>query len=432
MNATLTLVPAPAPAAPVAPVAVPTVLFVESRRATFTDHVLARDDVDVVLLRFDSVPLSEEYVERTAHVPTFTLNTSAPLEEEAARYLRWVKGTPALPRPRFFCNPNEALQADAQRFAELVDLPHLSQEQVGWVRDKTTMKDRYAELGIPHARYRAVTSKQDVVDFGEESGWPVILKPVDADSCIGTYRLDTPADVAAVPDLDPALEWMAEEYIKGQEFQLCAVIARGVVLDAYLSKNPVPILEVLDGKINANITYAPSEEIPVDARELAQRLTDGLAIPHGYLHGEFFLKEDGSFVMSEVAARLSGCEVPMNHGLAYGFDFLHTILDTYLDRVPHPRYTRDRAVGDLLLPTRAGRVTHISTEKELLRLPGVIGAHLTAAVGDVLDPPRASHASTGYVHVEGATAAEVERRMHAVLRHFELTVADETGAGSAS
>ncbi|WP_330343114.1 ATP-grasp domain-containing protein [Streptomyces sp. NBC_00557] len=404
------------------PAARPAVLLVESRRATFTDHVLARDDVDVVLLRFDTVQLTEEYIARTAHVPTFTLNTSAPLEDEAARYLRWMKGTRGLPRPTHFCNPNEALQAAAQRFAALVDLPHLSEEQVGWVRNKMTMKDRYAELGIPHAAYRPVRALQDVVAFGDEHGWPVILKPVDSDSCIGTYRLDSAEDLAGVPPLDPDLDWMAEEYIKGREFQLCAVIARGVVLDAYLSKNPVPILEVLDGKINANITYAPGEEIPVDARALAQRLTDGLGIPYGYLHGEFFLTDDGEFVMSEVAARLSGCEVPMNHGLAYGFDFLHVILDTYLDRVPVPEYTLDRAVGDLLLPTAPGRVVHISSEEELLRLPGVIGARLTAAPGDVLDPPRASHASTGYVHVEGATADEVEERMHTVLRHFELKV----------
>jgi hypothetical protein len=114
----------------------------------------------------------------------------------------------------------------------------------------------------------------------------------------------------------------------------------------------------------------------------------------------------------------------MNHGLAYGFDFLNVILDCYVDRVPTPEYTKDRAVGDLLLPTAPGRVVHISTEEELLRLPGVIGAHLTARPGDLLDPPRASHASTGYVHVEGATADEVEQRMRAVLDHFELKLAE--------
>jgi hypothetical protein len=400
----------------------PAVLLVESRRATFTDSVLSRTDVDVVLLRFDSVPLSEDHLRRTAHLPTFTLRTAAPLHEEAARYLRWMKGTRDLPRPRFFCNPNEALQDRAQRFAALVDLPHLTPRQVAWVRNKKTMKDRYAELGIPHAAYTAVHSHDDVAAFAGTHGWPVVLKPVDSDSCLHTYRVDSPAALAAIPPLDPGLDWMAEQFIRGREFQLCAVVARGRVVDAYLSKNPRPILEVLDGAINANITYAPGEQLPVDPRALAQRLADGLDLPFGYLHGEFFLTDDGSFFMSEVAARLSGCEVPANHSLAYGFDFLHVILDTYLDRVPRPVYTRDRAVGDLLLPTRPGRVVHISSEEELLRLPGVIDAHLDAAPGDVLDPPRASHASTGYVHVEGATADQVEQRMQAVLDHFELKV----------
>jgi hypothetical protein len=82
-------------------------------------------------------------------------------------------------------------------------------------------------------------------------------------------------------------------------------------------------------------------------------------------------------------------------------------------------------VGGLLLPTAPGRVVHISSEEELLRLPGVLGARLTVQPGDVLDPPRASHASTGHVRVEGATADEVEERMHTVLRHFELKVDEE-------
>lgn len=398
----------------------PVVLLVESRRATFTDSVLSRDDVMVVLLRFDSVQLSPQYIERTAHIPTFTLATAAPLEDEAARYLSWIEAAGVL--PQYFCNPNEALQADAQRFAALVGLPHLDQEQVAWVRNKMSMKDRYAELGIPHAAYRPVGTLEDVETFAADHGWPVVLKPIDSDSCIATYRIGSPDELAAVPPLDHSLEWMVEQFISGREFQLCAVIARGQVVDAYLSKNPRPILEVLDGAINANITYAPSEQIPVDARALAQQLTDGLGIPHGYLHGEFFLTDEGEFFMSEVAARLSGCEVPMNHGLAYGFDFLHVILDTYVDRVPVPEYTKDRAVGDLLLPIRPGRLVRVSSEEELRRLPGVLGAHLTVAPGDLLDPPRASHASTGYVHVEGATADEVEQRMYAILDHFELKV----------
>ncbi|MET9958576.1 hypothetical protein ABZ128_05720 [Streptomyces sp. NPDC006326] len=111
--------PGPAPSA---------VLLVESPLSPSAGLALRRDGVEVILLRFDhdAVHLSPEYVARTAGLPVFTLDTSAPLMDEAARYLRWVKGTKGLPRPRFLHNPDGELQQTAGAFASLVDLPQLS------------------------------------------------------------------------------------------------------------------------------------------------------------------------------------------------------------------------------------------------------------------------------------------------------------------
>ncbi|MEU7553034.1 hypothetical protein AB0B01_11920 [Streptomyces sp. NPDC044571] len=111
--------PGPAPSA---------VLLVESPLAPSADLALRRDGVEVMVLRFDhdAVHLSAEYLARTADLPVFTLDTAAPLMDEAARYLRWVKGTKGLPRPRFLYNPDGELQQTAGAFASLVDLPQLS------------------------------------------------------------------------------------------------------------------------------------------------------------------------------------------------------------------------------------------------------------------------------------------------------------------
>ncbi|MFD0391988.1 hypothetical protein ACFQ3Z_01405 [Streptomyces nogalater] len=40
-----------------------------------------------------------------------------------------------------------------------------------------------------------------------------------------------------------------------------------------------------------------------------------------------------------------------------------------------------------------------------MTVPGVISGALTAAVGDRIDPPRASNASSGHVHIEERTPA---------------------------
>ncbi|MFF3334957.1 ATP-grasp domain-containing protein [Streptomyces sp. NPDC002888] len=399
--------------------ALPVVLLVDGRPSTFVRNALSRDDVHIVLLRFASAikDLPQDYLDLTAHLPVF-LAQDENLAEEAERYLKWTGTLEHV--PTYFCNPQEPLQEVAQPFAELVGLPHLTREQVTWVRHKTAMKDRFAEIGLRCAAYREIESLDDVARFADEQGWPVVLKPIDSFACIGTYRIEGPDDLAKVPEPDPGRRWMVEEYIQGTEYQLCALVSGGKVVDSYLSLNPAPILEVLDGAINANITFAPGEELPLDVQSVTQELVDGLGLDHGYFHAECFLMRDGTLCVGEAAARITGCEVPANHGLSRGFDIHRATLDTYLGRTPALAYSEDRAVGDLLLPVKPGKVVRISTEEELLRLPGVLAVHLKLAVGDVAEPPRASHASSGYAHVTGRTAAEAEERMRGVLEHFVL------------
>lgn len=115
--------------------------------------------------------------------------------------------------------------------------------------------------------------------------------------------------------------------------------------------------------------------------------------------------------------------MPLNHGHAYGFDLLHAIMDTYVGRHPELVYTRDRAVGDLLLPAVAGVVTRLSTARELMAYPGVLSCQMNVAIGDCIQPKRSSGFCAGYVQVEGRTSAEVQERMQRILDGFVLDVA---------
>ncbi|MEU2060972.1 ATP-dependent carboxylate-amine ligase [Streptomyces sp. NPDC013455] len=397
----------------------PALLLVISRRRRFTRHVLDRPDIDTVLLCPET-----STVEVPDGRPAFRLRAGVPAEEEAARYRRWLFDL-GLPRPAFFCNPDEAAQPLAHRFAAAAGLPHLSPRQVRLVTDKVAMKELFAAADLPAARFRPVTSATEVKEFADRHGWPVIVKPAVSGSAVDTWKVD--ADRLAAIDLTlrsrPDRRWIAEEYVRGTEHQLCALVHEGKVQDAYIAVNPAPILDTLEGAVNGDITLAPSEPEPVDGRAVAQRITDALDLRTGYLHGEFFIRDDGSFVMGEIAARPGGAELPTSHGLSRGFDMLAAVADVYVGRRPELTYTRDRSVGELLLPTRPGVVTDISSLAELLALPGVVCGELTAAVGDRLDPPRASNAASGHVHIEGENSGVVRERMAEVLSRFRLEVA---------
>ena len=412
----------------------PTLLLVDNRPSDFSRYILAQTDIDVVLLRFDDFAdqtphwpswgrLPSDYRDATADVPAFDVRPDRPLEDEAARYLAWAASLPA--PPRYFCNPEEHIQELAHRFAGLVGLPHLDDQQVRWVRNKAEMKVRFAELGIPTARHCRVSQAGDVRLFAESWGWPVVLKPVDSFATIDTYRIDGPDQLDELVPLLPSRAWMVEEFVAGPEYQLCALVARGRVLDTFISINPSPLLDTLVGSMNADVTigpHCPEYAVHDAVASMVQRLVDGMAIDHGYLHMEFFVRPDGQVLMSEIGARLAGCGIPTNHGLAFGFDIFGATLDTYLQRVPKLDYTRSRCVGDLLLPTRTGRVVAMTPLDDLYALPGVMTGRYDVAVGELVTEHRASNARSGLVHVEGESPRQVLDRMQRVLDAFSLTV----------
>jgi hypothetical protein len=396
-------------------------LFADDRPTSLSGHVLGRHDLDVLLLRFESArqDLPGWYLDRTERLPSFWLAEEVPIEAEAVRYLRWTERLGV--RPTYFCNPSEPRQDTAQRFAGLAGLPHLTRRQVTWVRDKVAMKGRLRELGLRTAAYTPVRTTVDVLSFGRAHGWPLVVKPVDSFACIDTFLVPDAAGAAAL-GLPPNRSWMAEAYVGGEEWENCALILGGEVLDVWPSAMPARPLEIVDGAINANISAGSGGGPAVDLRELTQRIVTGMGLDHGYLHMEFFL-DGGEVVVGEVGLRMAGCEIAANHGHAYGFDVFRATLDVHLGRRPDLTYGRRRCVGDLLLPLPgSGRLRHITGEEELPALPGVIVASLRYRPGDLVTARRASHSSAGYVHVAGDSVAEVEARMREVLRHYTIDV----------
>ncbi|MED7953070.1 ATP-dependent carboxylate-amine ligase [Kitasatospora sp. NPDC058201] len=398
-------------------------LMVDDRPSSFTRYAARELAGRLVLLRFAGTApdLPEDYLLETAHLPAFWVREDVPAQEEAKRYREWAAGLPTAPSR--FCNPSEPRQAVAQRFAELAGLPHLTEQQVVLVRDKAAMKERFRELGLRTAEFARVRSAEEVGRFAARHGWPVVLKPVDSFACVDTHRLTGPGDLAGI-DLG-ARNWMVEEHLGGTEWEVCALILDGEVLDAWPSAMPCRPLDIVDGAMNANISVGTGDGPPVDLRALVQRIVTGTGVDHGYAHMEFFLI-DGEVYAGEIGVRLAGCEIPANHGHAYGFDVFGATLAVYLGRRPDLAYRERRCAGDLLLPLPgSGRVGRITSREEILGMPGVVDAVLKVAAGDAVTARRASHNASGYAHVVGGSVEEVEARMREVLDRFTIEVLPE-------
>jgi hypothetical protein len=401
------------------------------RPCSLNDALLVRSDVRPILLRAKGEPLDPDYLIRTSAFDQYYVDTHRPVVEQAPGFIRWCEAQGL--RPTSFCCMSEPRQEYWQAFARAVGLPGLPAEVARALRHKPTMKSWLQRAGLRTAAYAEVASSADVEAFAEEHGYPVVLKPVDGWGALATVILNNADEVGNRLVEDQAWAMMVETYIGDEEYECCALVADGKVLDVFPSIMPARPVDAAQGAINANISIGPRQPFnPVpDLKAVVQTIVTAFGLERGYLHMELFASAGGErLAIGELALRYPGCEIAKNHGLAYGFDIANATIDTYLGLVPMLAYTGANCVGDLLLPYTAGWVQRVSTAEDLLQLPGVIQAHIGVAPGEWLaEVETASFNCSGWVFVEGNDPQEVATRMMVVRDFYVLETILTPAAG---
>jgi hypothetical protein len=382
-----------------------------------------RSDVLPILLRVEGEELGSEYREATRRFPRFSVDVDNDLSREVERFRRWCDVQRL--DPRSFCCMSEPRQEYWQAFARALGLPAVAGDVARALRHKPTMKQWIKTAGLPCTAFAEVADIADVIAFGRLHGYPIVLKPVDGFGALFTSVLRSAEEVQDFAPLVKERAMMVEAFVSDREYECCALLAGGKVLDIFPSIMPSPPVDAAHGSLNANISIGSREHLPVaNLRDIVQTLVSGFGLERGYLHLEFFASDDGGgqrCTISELALRYPGCEIAKNHGLAYGFDIAGATIDIYLGLTPDLTYREARSVGDLLLPYKSGRVFGVMSEAELRRLPGVLEAHVAVRVGDLLpEVEPASFVCSGWVIIEGQSSSQVERRMRDVLESFHL------------
>jgi biotin carboxylase len=193
-------------------------------------------------------------------------------------------------------------------------------------RDKNRMKEVLRKAGVPVARQALVHSADDARTFVRQVGYPIVLKPLAGFGARNTQRVTDEASLAAaLAALQPtaAHPAQAEEFVQGEEHTFEAVVLGGqVVWSSSTTYVPRP-LQVLE---NAWMQYAvilPREMHPEHVRAFAPvnaKALQALGVQHGLSHMEWFLREDGSPVVSEVGARPPGANIMPLLQAAHGAD----------------------------------------------------------------------------------------------------------------
>ncbi|MCB9677101.1 MAG: ATP-grasp domain-containing protein [Alphaproteobacteria bacterium] len=287
-------------------------------------------------------------------------------------------------------------------------------------RDKNRMKEVLRKAGVPVARQTLVKGPGDAAAFVEMVGFPVVLKPVDGMGSKATMRANDMDELwMALNQLMPTPETpiQCEEFVTGEEHTCETAMIDGKVVyrsSTYYLPGPLKVLE------NPWMQYCvllPKEEqahvkkfAPVNTKAL-----HALGMQTGLSHMEWFLRADGSPVVSEVGARPPGVNIMRMNSIVSGVDAWGQWLNIQVNGKWEMPTKRQAAAGCAFLrgmgPGR--RVVGMTGIDEM---KAKLGDRLVDAKWPMVGQPRASgYEGEGWILVRGKTTDDAVDALRTVV-----------------
>ena len=230
---------------------------------------------------------------------------------------------------------------------------HGTTSKTAWLcRDKPAMKEAARQAGVACAASARVTSVEDAVTFAEDTGYPLILKPLDGAGASGTHRVDDDQQLHAVLDelrVADGREVAIEEFLTGHEgFYDTLTVCGKVVLDFACHYYP-NVLEAMRTRwISPQIavTNRIEHESYREVREMGQRVVDTLGVWTSPTHMEWFAGTGpdgtGGLKFSEIGCRPPGVGVWDLYCAANEFDLFaawaHAVVHESVPFSPSRKY----------------------------------------------------------------------------------------------
>jgi formate-dependent phosphoribosylglycinamide formyltransferase (GAR transformylase) len=287
-------------------------------------------------------------------------------------------------------------------------------------RDKSLMKAKLTEAGLPVAKNRLIRSVSDAESFANDVGFPLVLKPPAGMGAKATYRIDSHDALRGalggmgVSAGNPVL---AEEFLKGREFSFETITLGGKPRTYSISHYLPTCLEVLENDWMQWVCLLPREiEGPEydGARKLGIGCIEALGLDDGATHMEWFQRTDGSMAIGEIAQRPPGANITPMIGHVHGIDphraWARAVVDGELDA---PWERKAAAASVFLRGMGRGRVSNVTGLHECHE---AVGKWIVEAdIPTVGAPKKDGYEGDGYIVVRHPSTDAVKDMVQTIL-----------------
>ncbi len=301
----------------------------------------------------------------------------------------------------------EAHILPAAHVREALSIPGTSTKTAFLCRDKPAMKEVLRAGGIPCAASLGSSSRQEIRDFAESVGYPLILKPPAGAGAAGTVRVDEGDELeAALDDLgvDAGATIAVEEFIEGHEGFYDTITIDGEVAHDFISHYYPNVLEAMRERwispqfiaTNRVDTAEDYEEV----KEMGKKVISLLGIETSATHMEWFFGPKG-LKFSEIGCRPPGVRAWDLYGVGNDMDLYREWAVAIVRGTTSQKASRAYSAGIVTLrPERDGRILGYegvsAIEDELGQW--IIDYHLPRA-GEPTQPVSAGYMANAWIRM---------------------------------
>lgn len=320
----------------------------------------------------------------------------------------------------------EQLQLPLAEVRDALGIPGMSAAIARNFRDKDRMKEVLRAHGVPVARSTLARSPADLAAFVARVGLPVIVKPQAGLGTKATYRIERAEELAQVRIDEPV---QVEEFVRAREHTCETVTVRGQpVWRSGTRYFPTP-LETLETPWVQYCVLLPREADdptwagfhPINTAALAALFGDEAGGPAGsaLTHMEWFLRDDGSYLVNEVGVRPPGVHIMPLMGLCHETDMFAAWarLLAFDEFVPRPRVW---AAGSAFFRGHGGG-TRVASVEGVERAVEAAGDALVELRAPRVGMARADgYEGEGYAIVKHATTDGAKRALLALVQNIQV------------
>ncbi len=328
--------------------------------------------------------------------------------------------------------------------AEALDLPGVGVDAARKSRNKLLMRRAHEQAGVPHPRYRLVTSLGEAVATAAEFGYPVVLKPTLGAASDFVFRVDDAEDmelrykitVEGIAHMSPYLREargldlgphgvLVESFLDGHEHLFEALAWDDEV---YLG-SAVDRVTAEGDTFEDDVHRAPTALSPPELARVHRVIADAAhaqGLRRSVMHAEVRYHRGDPYIV-EIAIRPGGGGLDLVAQVTADYSPIEAVMDVargVKPRVRHYAPTGVHMMGTCLICDE-GQLEYVRIPAEITAAEQTLMAVATARSGDTIRRPPNGNNVLGFLIVTGTSAQDAQRRLENFADQIEVKLAGQ-------